>query len=356
MRKITHVITTIERGGAEKQLMILVRAQVNRGNKIGIVFLKGDPDLQTELEEIGVSFILDLSKSGFLAQIIKLRKKLKSEIQTVHSHLPRAEIVSAISNIFLKNSLVVTRHNSEKFYPQMPKFISSPLSRIITRQSDFCISISKSVEKFIKTANEVSNACPTQVVYYGFHSNQFHKEKAAVSRKDFTVGTISRLVPQKDIPTMLRGFEQFSKKRSASLRIVGDGFLSSELRQMGAGMECAESIEWLGKISNIEKELRTWHLFLLTSKYEGFGMVLLEAMNCQVPIVASRNSAIVEVMGSDYPFLFETSNPNDLLKVMTEAAAFQRSWFTDYYRARLEIFSVEKLIQATEAVYELADK
>jgi glycosyltransferase involved in cell wall biosynthesis len=85
-------------------------------------------------------------------------------------------------------------------------------------------------------------------------------------------------------------------------------------------------------------------------------MVLLEAMNCQVPIVASRNSAIVEVMGPNYPFLFETGNVVDLLAVMVEAVNFQHSWFIKYYQSRLEIFSIEKLIQATEDVYELASK
>jgi glycosyltransferase involved in cell wall biosynthesis len=356
MRKITHVITTIERGGAEKQLMILVREQVNQGNTVGIAYLKGEPDLRPELEEIGVSFILNLSEARFLKQIKELRKKLKSEPQLVHSHLPRAEMVSVIANTFLKNTLVVTRHNAEQFYPGMPKLISSLLSKAITSQSKFCISISKSVEEFIKEENEVSKNCPTRVVYYGFPSSEFQGKSEAPKGIDLKIGTISRLVPQKDIPTMLRGFEKFSKTRSASLTIAGDGFLSAELKQMVSHMKCSERIEWLGKISNIEKELSSWDLFLLTSKYEGFGMVLLEAMNCQVPIVASRNSAIVEVMGPNYPFLFETGNVVDLLAVMVEAVNFQHSWFIKYYQSRLEIFSIEKLIQATEDVYELASK
>jgi glycosyltransferase involved in cell wall biosynthesis len=87
-----------------------------------------------------------------------------------------------------------------------------------------------------------------------------------------------------------------------------------------------------------------------------FGMVLLEAMDCGVPIVASRNSAIVEVMGSEYPFLFETGNPGELAVAMELAISYDRKTLLSYYKDRLESFSVRNLSTSMDAIYRLADQ
>ena len=61
----------------------------------------------------------------------------------------------------------------------------------------------------------------------------------------------------------------------------------------------------------------------ITASYEGFGLVLLEAMDAGVPLLASRNSAIPEVMGVDYPGLFQTSNAVELADKMIEVMSTQ---------------------------------
>lgn len=356
MLRITHVITTIERGGAEKQLLILVEAQVKHGHVVDIIFLKGKPELERALFDRGVTAILDLSSDSFVKKIFKLRDKFRLHNQIIHCHLPRAEIFTVISNLFLTTPTVITRHNAENFFPTAPRRISSLLSRLTTSRVKFCIAISDSVAQFIKSEMEISEKCEIRVIHYGFIGRIPQHIKSDQSQAMLKVGTISRLVPQKDIPTLLRGFKGFFEHRKSSLSIVGDGLLKNELKEFAQILEIAKNVNWLGKISDVEEELVTWDLFLLTSRYEGFGMVLLEAMNCKVPIVASRNSAIVEVMGSEYPYFFETGNHIDLARVMLEAVSVDPKWLFEYYQKRLKQFSVEKLLVATEETYEMAKK
>ncbi len=356
MLRITHVITTIERGGAEKQLLILVDAQVKHGHVVDIIFLKGKPELERELFGRGVNAILDLSSDSFLVKITKLRNKFKLSNQIIHCHLPRAEIFAVISNLFLITPILITRHNAENFFPTAPRRISSLLSKLTTSRVKFCIAISDSVAQFIKSEMEISKKCEIRVIHYGFVGQIPQHFKSDQSQATLQVGTVSRLVPQKDIPTLLRGFKGFLEHRKSSLSIVGDGLLKNELKELTRTLEIAEKVKWMGKINDVEDELVTWDLFLLTSKYEGFGMVLLEAMNCKVPIVASRNSAIVEVMGAEYPYLFETGNHFDLARVMLKAVSADPKWVNEYYQKRLNHFSVEKLLVATEETYEMAIK
>jgi glycosyltransferase involved in cell wall biosynthesis len=256
--------------------------------------------------------------------------------------------------MFLPSKVFLTRHNAEKFFPAMPKELSSLVSRIVTRRAKCCVSISAAVAKYLENSNEVSKSCLQQTVYYGFEPQFSSRPELGFEDKTLRVGTISRLVPQKDIPTLLKGFEIFSRKHESSLRIVGDGILRISLIDFALNLDCANRVEWLGRISNVEKELLGWDLFVLTSRYEGFGMVLLEAMDCGVPIVASRNSAIVEVMGSEYPFLFETGIPGELAVAMELAISYDRKTLLSYYKDRLESFSVRNLSTSMDAIYQLA--
>ena len=63
--KILHVITTIELGGAEKQLSILVKSQVGLGLDVSVLYLKGKPDLKEDLINSGVTVLDSLANKPF---------------------------------------------------------------------------------------------------------------------------------------------------------------------------------------------------------------------------------------------------------------------------------------------------
>ena len=87
---------------------------------------------------------------------------------------------------------------------------------------------------------------------------------------------------------------------------------------------------------------------------EGFGMVLLEAMDAGIPIVASRNSAISEVLGEDFPGLCVTGDVDDFLfKISALKNSDYRKSILKVQQRRLELFDSitmgEKLIKIYEA-------
>ena len=66
MRKVTHVITTISRGGAENQLLVLVREQLAVNNAVRVIYLKDEPELIKEFIDLGVTVNSPKSKFIFL--------------------------------------------------------------------------------------------------------------------------------------------------------------------------------------------------------------------------------------------------------------------------------------------------
>jgi glycosyltransferase involved in cell wall biosynthesis len=111
-------------------------------------------------------------------------------------------------------------------------------------------------------------------------------------------------------------------------------------------------VKFLGRTPFIHTKISSWDIFVLTSRYEGFGMVLLEALQCGRPIIASNNSAIPEVLGQDYPWLFNTSDVSDLLQKIISLIQDSNNFdFLRYAENRLHLFDPRKMALQLNAVY-----
>jgi glycosyltransferase involved in cell wall biosynthesis len=93
-------------------------------------------------------------------------------------------------------------------------------------------------------------------------------------------------------------------------------------------------------------------IFILCSNYEGFGLVLLEAMQLRVPIIAANNSAIPEVLGFDYPGLFRTSDLESLIKVLNKFYYSRTKLnLNEIYRNNLSKFNPQKMERNLDNFY-----
>jgi glycosyltransferase involved in cell wall biosynthesis len=317
--KVTHLITTIERGGAEKQLLTLVNEQVQSGIKVEVIFLKGKPELEKEFEESGVKVNKLLAGKNFLKQITLLSKHLRKNPSPIHAHLPKSELLAAI--VVSNKYLVFTRHNSEPFWPGKPRIISNLLSKFVCKRASQGIAISNAVKSYLIKRGEIPTGYIIDVVYYGFQKNSSTNSAGLNSitnsingqSSTFKIGTIGRLVPQKDYPTLLSAFSDvLASVPNIELYVVGEGYLQKDLIELSDHLGIKHKVSWLGKTEYINEFLSKINLFILPSKYEGFGLVLLEAMVAKKPIIAANNSAIPEVLGKTYEGLFSTGDANAL--------------------------------------------
>jgi glycosyltransferase involved in cell wall biosynthesis len=69
---------------------------------------------------------------------------------------------------------------------------------------------------------------------------------------------------------------------------MGDGPLDTEVRKLSASLHLDPVMHWLGQRSDVPKLLRVLDCFVLTSRWEGFPLVILEAMAAEIPVVATN--------------------------------------------------------------------
>lgn len=358
MLHITHVITTIDRGGAEKHLLQLASAQVAAGHKVRVIFLKGKAELLQDFERSGCEVITHISNKGLLQQLLGLRTTLAGFQGVTHAHLPKAELLSALS---VSKKIFVSRHNAEKFFPTAPDFISRILSRFVSSRSTACIAISQSVEVFLRTSKEWDKSAPIQIVYYGFQTRDLDvsvtrtelRAQLGIPQSAYLLGTVARITPQKDFPTLLRAFAMVVNKFPESfLVVVGEGDLYAEMQSIASRLGVEHRIKWIGKVENVDNYLQIFDVFVLASKYEGFGLVLLEAANANLPIVASNTSAIPEVLGKDYKYLFDAGNFDDLFaKLDSLRLTHDKYYIHSTNKSILSRFTIQKMLQETMNFY-----
>lgn len=114
----------------------------------------------------------------------------------------------------------------------------------------------------------------------------------------FVVGNVGRLHPDKDQATLIRGFAQALPHLPANARLViaGQGALESELKTLARQLGLAERVDFLGQVTHARHHFRAFDVFALSSDHEPFGMVLLEAMAANVPLVSTNCGGAREIV------------------------------------------------------------
>jgi glycosyltransferase involved in cell wall biosynthesis len=350
--RLAHLITTIERGGAENAVSILVGGQVKSGHEVTVIPLKGKLELLTQLDKLGAKVDLSLHGKGFIHQII-IAFKLLGKFQFIHAHLPRSEILARIT--CARKTFFVTRHNSESFYPTAPRLLSGVLSRFVTAKASGVIAISETVKRFLIQEQEVRDEKTVKVIYYGYPHGQYVSDlRPFLNTQAIRLGTISRLEVQKNLPFMFFVVKELNvQSKSTQLQIIGVGSQEDPLKDLVIELGMQDKISFLGKTSNVLNFIASNQIFLMTSHYEGFCMSLLEAMDAGAVIVAPNHSAFPEVLGSDHPGLYE---PNDLIDCVSKVLLFVKDSELSRdvvlaQRQRLSLYSVDRYVFAYNNLY-----
>jgi glycosyltransferase involved in cell wall biosynthesis len=137
-----------------------------------------------------------------------------------------------------------------------------------------------------------------RVAVNGFDDSLF---RVTETKRDLGVLFVGLLLPVKNVHSLLRAHARVHEKTDAPLTIVGHGPLREELEELSAELGIVDSVHFLGHKSRAEVAsiMQRARVLALPSSSEGYPLVVVEALACGTPVVASRVGGIPEIITSD---------------------------------------------------------
>ncbi len=148
-------------------------------------------------------------------------------------------------------------------------------------------------------------------------SKEAARSELGLAQDAWMIGNVGRLHHDKDQATLLRGFQLALPKlpKNSLLVLIGAGPLEQALKQLAVDLGIQSSVIFTGNIPNAKIYFKAFDVFALTSDHEPFGMVLLEALAAELPIICSDNGGGAEVV-LDAGQLFEFGSADALANII----------------------------------------
>ena len=206
-----------------------------------------------------------------------------------------ALISSKLSRIPVKN-IVSVRNNSSELFKNEDNFISNLMPYFIKLtypMADEIVAISEGVADDIKKVSGVSEE-KISIIHNPVVTRELkEKSKESVDHGFFELGvpvilSVGRLDKQKDYKTLVRSFKQVRKKVDSRLLILGEGNQRAEIQELINELNIKKDVDLPGFVENPYKYMRKSSVFVLSSRWEGFGNVIVEAMATGTPVVSTN--------------------------------------------------------------------
>ncbi|MFN8560408.1 MAG: glycosyltransferase [Anaerolineae bacterium] len=370
--RVVHVIKATRISGAERHLLILLPALRAHGIDVSLLLLE-DPahpvaDMAAELEAAGVPVRrIPIYRHFDLGVIGRLRAALRDLRPTiVHTHLIHADLYGTIAAKRAGVSTVVTsRHNDDAFRRRQPV---RALNHLLWRFTSAGIAISHAIAHFCV---EVEGAPIRKIttVYYGLPLKEVDRgavgatlrTELGLAKDAPLVGMVCRLIEQKGVAYGVRAFARVAPQfPDARLIIAGDGSLRAALESEAQALGVRDRVHFLGWRDDATAVLAALDVLLMPSLWEGFGLVMLEAMAQTTPIIGSAVSAIPEVVvdgetGLLVPPRDSAALADALARMLGDPALRRHMGLLGQDRVETA-FSVERMAAETVAVYERITK
>lgn len=371
--RVAHIIKVTRISGAERHLLLLLgglrAADVDA--RLVILVEKERPmeDMMQEARQRGIpARRLVISRDYDLGLTLRLRRTLRQiQPDLVHTHLIHADLFGWLAaKLAGVRAVVSSRHNDDQFrYHPLWRRISPWLWKMTSAG----IAISAAIKNF-SVEIEGAPANKVQVTPYGMEYRWITDEALGEARANLIaelglasdvllLGMVCRIVEQKGIIYALQAFNRLQDRfPEARLVIAGDGELTGALKASSRELGIAERVHWLGWRTDAADLIGAFDILLLPSLWEGFGLVLLEAMSRRVPVIASRVSAIPEVVvDGETGILVEARDAPALAdamgRLLEDRALRQHMGLLGAARLE-EQFSIERTVSGTLEVYRKA--
>lgn len=316
MIKIIHFISSLSRGGRERQLATIV-SNTNKTFNTRIIYLNHKEN--NYVQEYGLQdALIRIKANGRMNRLKELYYLIRQEKPDIVYTWGNGETLSMLLlKPFLSFRLIngSVRHGvrSRRFSHYFRTFV---------------LQFSKNIVANSHAGLRANNLKRGFVLYNGIE-NKFFIEQQIKSKKKKSLGNIpgnisliasvANLVPYKDYFTVIDALKKVKDNQfDFKYIILGDGPLRREIQKYIIDNDLKEQIKILGNVPNVSEHLSAADIFIHSSKGEGTSNAILEAMAVGLPIIATSTGGTSEIIDSSFGRLFHYKNSKELFEKLVE--------------------------------------
>lgn len=318
MKKVWMVIPALGNGGAERILVYLASLIDKERFDCTVVILNGrssvdpiyEPFVQDKSSKIRFLF-LDKKRGFDVGTVIRLKRLIrKHQPDIIHTHLTSVLYVGLAVG---RNSGIRCYHTVHNIAEEeLPKSIRFACKRFYRSKLIRPIAIGQIVkDSLIEEYDLLPSEIP--IIYNGIELSRYQVEPRNRDEKPFLIVNVAGFRPQKNHRLLIHAIADIPSDIDFRVHLLGDGELRKECEAEVKALGLTEKIIFEGSVENVPDYLAAANCFVLSSNYEGFPLVILEAMCAQLAIVSTKAGGASELVQDGVNgYLVETENKADL--------------------------------------------
>jgi glycosyltransferase involved in cell wall biosynthesis len=311
MTDVAFFLRDLGGGGAEKAMLNLACGFAEQGLKVDLVLVKYEGDYLSNISpKVNLVKLNQRRLSMSLPSLVSYLRKVQPKvlISTLDDPNTIALLAKKLANVPTRVIITVQTHitqGTQMANNKVKEIIGLLSVRWFYSWADEIVAVSQGVAE---DAAYISGLPLEKIKYiYNpiFSSNLLDKYHEPVTHpwfvdKQFPVILgVGRLEPQKDFPTLIHAFALVRQKYPARLVILGQGRQLSNFKTLVQELKLEDDVDFPGFVDNPHAYMAQANLFVLSSIFEGFGNVLVEAMIAGTPVVSTDcESGPAEILGN----------------------------------------------------------
>jgi len=344
--KIIHVISSLRRGGRERQLAAIMANTDLDNYPSKIIYFNESQD--SYIDEYDLSHhIIKLGSKNFILRFIELHRLIKQRQPDVVFAWGNLESIFAILlkpfNRFVHINGSVRHGIRSKQFSHYFRTVVLHLSQYVVANSYAGLRANNLKKGFV-----LYNGVDVRFLLALGNKQVKRKELVDVSSDTCLLISVANLVPYKDYFTVLEALKRV-KTRGVDFHylILGNGPLKGDIEKYIEKCGLENNVTIVGHVENVHEYLKISDIFIHSSKGEGCSNAILEAMAAGLPVIATDTGGTSEIVNSNFGKVFEYKNPNQLVNHLQQLMPEKERLKDMGERAKREIenkFTIKKMM------------
>ncbi len=362
--RILHVIDSLALGGAQVVLLNLLQNVDRDRFAPEVACLHGRGVFWDAIQSVGfplASLSFHHLFPSYLPALAALMAAKRYDV--VHSHLLASNVIAKPLAALLRVPVRINHdHCNDK--SSDPRPWAAPADAWANRFSTHVIAVSDSTRAFVEEKEGVP-AARASTIHNGIDCARFQpragarsesRRKFGLAENAFIVGGIGRLTYQKHFALFIETASAIlARHPNVQFAIAGTGEEEAALRDQARRAGIDDKVRFLGFVSDMPSLYPALDLLLLTSRFEGLPITILEAMASGIPIVSSRLDGIAEILSDGKDAALVGSQTSEAFGAEIEKLLSSPALRQDFASAALQkvrtFYSAQRMTREVEAVY-----